>query len=235
MRLLGQPCALLLPPMDLVCSTVCLFPSLHSACIMRPHPKQPSDRVPRGRRPTKEPPNPPSSVSTVSSTPATLSPAPSNPALSSYIVSDFDHGDNPTSSTGSVEPYEQRDTSNSASFTPTSEGPSGAHPVSRGSPRIPSSEQVRTDSGRSSQAPAEQEPRSSRRESRSPDPRQPGSSSAGQGSSGQSTRVRRKPKTQVSSACWKCKKDHLSCDVKRPCHRCVSSGQEVSEVLLHRA
>ncbi|KAL9053752.1 MAG: hypothetical protein Q9162_004549 [Coniocarpon cinnabarinum] len=79
-------------------------------------------------------------------------------------------------------------------------------------------EQVRSPSGRSSLASTEQQSRSSRRESRSPEPGQRTStSSAGAGggadnASQTSARVRRRPKTQVASACWKCKKDHLSCD-----------------------
>lgn len=38
----------------------------------------------------------------------------------------------------------------------------------------------------------------------------------------------RKSKTHVASACVNCKRAHLSCDVQRPCARCVSSGKQVS-------
>jgi hypothetical protein len=32
----------------------------------------------------------------------------------------------------------------------------------------------------------------------------------------------------VASACVNCKRAHLSCDVQRPCARCVASGKQVS-------
>ena len=38
----------------------------------------------------------------------------------------------------------------------------------------------------------------------------------------------RKAKTHVASACVNCKRAHLSCDVQRPCTRCVASGKQVS-------
>jgi hypothetical protein len=38
----------------------------------------------------------------------------------------------------------------------------------------------------------------------------------------------RKVKTHVASACVNCKRAHLSCDVQRPCARCVASGKQVS-------
>ena len=38
----------------------------------------------------------------------------------------------------------------------------------------------------------------------------------------------RKSKAHVASACINCKRAHLSCDVNRPCARCVSSGKQVS-------
>lgn len=38
----------------------------------------------------------------------------------------------------------------------------------------------------------------------------------------------RRTKAHVASACVNCKKAHLSCDVQRPCGRCVSSGKQVS-------
>lgn len=128
--------------------------------------------------------------------------------------------------TGSPEP---RDTLRSTPFNPTAETASGSYAATPGrSPSISPGEQVRTYSGRSSRATTEQQPRSSLRGSRSPEPGQSGSASVGAESSGQSTRMRRRPKTQVASACWKCKKDHLSCDPCRPCKRCINSGHQVS-------
>lgn len=38
----------------------------------------------------------------------------------------------------------------------------------------------------------------------------------------------KKAKTHVASACVNCKRAHLSCDVQRPCARCVASGKQVS-------
>lgn len=38
----------------------------------------------------------------------------------------------------------------------------------------------------------------------------------------------RRTKAHVASACINCKKAHLSCDVQRPCGRCVASGKQVS-------
>ncbi|KAK4574584.1 hypothetical protein LTR86_001425 [Recurvomyces mirabilis] len=38
----------------------------------------------------------------------------------------------------------------------------------------------------------------------------------------------RKAKTHVASACVNCKRAHLSCDVQRPCTRCVASGKQES-------
>ncbi|KAK1071850.1 hypothetical protein LTR74_002950 [Friedmanniomyces endolithicus] len=43
---------------------------------------------------------------------------------------------------------------------------------------------------------------------------------------GLSTRGGRRSKTHVASACVNCKRAHLSCDVQRPCTRCVSSGKQ---------
>lgn len=42
------------------------------------------------------------------------------------------------------------------------------------------------------------------------------------------TKPARRTKAHVASACVNCKKAHLSCDVQRPCGRCVSSGKQVS-------
>ena len=44
------------------------------------------------------------------------------------------------------------------------------------------------------------------------------------------SRTGRKSKAHVASACVNCKRAHLSCDVQRPCGRCVASGKQVSEV-----
>jgi len=41
------------------------------------------------------------------------------------------------------------------------------------------------------------------------------------------TKPARRTKAHVASACVNCKKAHLSCDVQRPCGRCVSSGKQV--------
>ena len=44
----------------------------------------------------------------------------------------------------------------------------------------------------------------------------------------------RRTKAHVASACVNCKKAHLSCDVQRPCGRCVASGKQVSsESTMH--
>ncbi|KAF2276269.1 uncharacterized protein EI97DRAFT_53904 [Westerdykella ornata] len=44
--------------------------------------------------------------------------------------------------------------------------------------------------------------------------------------------IRQKParrtKAHVASACVNCKRAHLSCDVQRPCGRCVTSGKQAS-------
>lgn len=42
-----------------------------------------------------------------------------------------------------------------------------------------------------------------------------------------SSRGGRKSKAHVASACINCKRAHLSCDVNRPCARCVASGKQV--------
>lgn len=39
----------------------------------------------------------------------------------------------------------------------------------------------------------------------------------------------RRNKAHVASACVNCKRAHLSCDVQRPCMRCVASGKEVRD------
>jgi hypothetical protein len=41
------------------------------------------------------------------------------------------------------------------------------------------------------------------------------------------TKPARRTKAHVASACVNCKKAHLSCDVQRPCGRCVASGKQV--------
>ncbi|KAH7054572.1 hypothetical protein B0J12DRAFT_570030 [Macrophomina phaseolina] len=40
------------------------------------------------------------------------------------------------------------------------------------------------------------------------------------------TKTARRNKAHVASACVNCKRAHLSCDVQRPCTRCVTSGKE---------
>lgn len=45
-----------------------------------------------------------------------------------------------------------------------------------------------------------------------------------------SVRGGRRSKTHVASACINCKRAHLSCDVQRPCGRCVASGKQVSHL-----
>ncbi|KAL6168998.1 hypothetical protein ACJQWK_05358 [Exserohilum turcicum] len=40
------------------------------------------------------------------------------------------------------------------------------------------------------------------------------------------TKPARRTKAHVASACVNCKKAHLSCDVQRPCGRCVASGKQ---------
>ena len=47
-----------------------------------------------------------------------------------------------------------------------------------------------------------------------------------------SPRTGRKSKAHVASACANCKRAHLSCDVNRPCARCVASGKQVSPAQL---
>ncbi|CAN9088634.1 unnamed protein product [Alternaria alternata] len=42
------------------------------------------------------------------------------------------------------------------------------------------------------------------------------------------TKPARRTKAHVASACVNCKKAHLSCDIQRPCGRCVASGKQVS-------
>lgn len=39
--------------------------------------------------------------------------------------------------------------------------------------------------------------------------------------------IGRKSKAHVASACVNCKRAHLSCDIQRPCLRCVASGKQV--------
>jgi hypothetical protein len=47
-----------------------------------------------------------------------------------------------------------------------------------------------------------------------------------------STKPARRTKAHVASACVNCKKAHLSCDVQRPCGRCIASGKQVSSPML---
>lgn len=46
-----------------------------------------------------------------------------------------------------------------------------------------------------------------------------------------SARGGRKAKAHVASACINCKRAHLSCDISRPCARCVASGKQVCRTL----
>lgn len=57
------------------------------------------------------------------------------------------------------------------------------------------------------------------------------SASAGQGEA-TGSRVGRKAKAHVASACMNCKRAHLSCDTQRPCTRCVASGKQVCPDML---
>lgn len=41
-------------------------------------------------------------------------------------------------------------------------------------------------------------------------------------------RTGKKAKAHVASACMNCKRAHLSCDIQRPCTRCITSGKQVS-------
>lgn len=41
------------------------------------------------------------------------------------------------------------------------------------------------------------------------------------------SRQTRRTKAHVASACVNCKKAHLSCDIQRPCTRCVATGKQV--------
>lgn len=47
-----------------------------------------------------------------------------------------------------------------------------------------------------------------------------------------SNRSGAKSKAHVASACINCKRAHLSCDVQRPCARCVASGKQASSEIL---
>jgi hypothetical protein len=53
------------------------------------------------------------------------------------------------------------------------------------------------------------------------------STSASNATPSMSSRGGRKSKAHVASACINCKRAHLSCDVSRPCARCVSAGKQV--------
>ena len=60
-----------------------------------------------------------------------------------------------------------------------------------------------------------------------PAPAASGASSAVGATGPTSTRAVRRSKAHVASACINCKRAHLSCDVQRPCARCVASGKQV--------
>ena len=52
--------------------------------------------------------------------------------------------------------------------------------------------------------------------------------SAAQHAAAIASRSGRRSKSHVANACGNCKRAHLSCDVQRPCNRCVSTGKTVS-------
>lgn len=52
---------------------------------------------------------------------------------------------------------------------------------------------------------------------------------AGPSASSASSRGGRRSKTHVANACNNCKRAHLSCDVERPCNRCVQTGKAVCQ------
>lgn len=60
-----------------------------------------------------------------------------------------------------------------------------------------------------------------------PDPLPTAGPSIGQSSS-EIGRGGRRAKAHVANACNNCKRAHLSCDVERPCGRCVATGKAVS-------
>ena len=60
-----------------------------------------------------------------------------------------------------------------------------------------------------------------------PDPLPTAGPSVGPASPDQG-RAGRRTKTHVANACNNCKRAHLSCDVERPCGRCVATGKTVS-------
>ena len=49
----------------------------------------------------------------------------------------------------------------------------------------------------------------------------------GRGHDAERNRQTRRTKAHVASACMNCKRAHLSCDVQRPCTRCVATGKQV--------
>lgn len=66
-----------------------------------------------------------------------------------------------------------------------------------------------------------------------PDPRPPAEgvlseSVAGQTPTAIASRGGRRSKAHVANACGNCKRAHLSCDVQRPCNRCVATGKTAS-------
>lgn len=46
-----------------------------------------------------------------------------------------------------------------------------------------------------------------------------------------SPRSARRAKAHVPSACVNCKRKHLRCEQRRPCHRCVQAGKEVTSAI----
>lgn len=49
-------------------------------------------------------------------------------------------------------------------------------------------------------------------------------------SSASAGRAGRRSKAHVANACGNCKRAHLSCDVQRPCNRCIATGKQVSHL-----
>jgi len=68
-----------------------------------------------------------------------------------------------------------------------------------------------------------------------PDPRPPAEdvlpeTLAGETPTAIASRGGRRSKAHVANACGNCKRAHLSCDVQRPCNRCVATGKTASTV-----
>ena len=223
-------------PLYISAATTSPIPASHTASI---NPAREHSASGGERWTTSSPQYPPTSMGSSSHSPPPPPPPPPPPSSSSAQKHVERQPPQSTSTSFIASPPPPPGASPSASVSSTAEATfPGALPSSRGSPAVPSNyEQVRSPSGHSSLASTEQQSLSSRHGSRSSEPGQQASATlsvagAAVDSSGQpSGRVRRRPKTQVASACWKCKKDHLSCDPGRPCKRCINSGQQVSSFI----